>query len=260
MLKALFLILAVLFLPAPQVPAQTEKWRENKSTHFIIHFAGASENFVSRVADSAEDYYNRIADELGFRRFDFWLWDNRAHIYIYDNARDYQKATGQPGWSGGCARIKEKTISTFLDAPHFFESILPHEMGHIIFREFVGFDNYAVPLWLDEGVASYEERLKRSAANAIIKKAIANGKFMDLERLSGFNLQLNADDEPVAIFYAESVSLVGYLVAKFGSDDFISFCQALRDKKDLLRAISTVYPYSTLGELDSAWREYLKNA
>jgi len=258
MLRKLFFIL-LFTLPALSGFAQTEKWREVKSTHFIVHYTAAPENFTSRLTEQAEDFYNRIADELGFRRFDFWLWDNRAHIYIYNNTSEYQKATGQPGWSAGCANIQAKTVYTFMDAPQFFESILPHEMGHIIFREFVGFNNYAIPLWLDEGVASYEERLKRTQAAAIIKKAIAAGSCMDLKQLSAFNPQLSRDTDAVSVFYAESVSIVEFLVKKYGSDNFISFCQQLRDKKDLQRAISSVYPFEKIEDLDKAWQKYLTN-
>lgn len=257
-MRGLFLVLLII-LPASPGFSQTGKWQEAKSTHFIAHYVSAPEDFISRLTDHAEDYYNRIADELGFRRFDFWLWDNRAHIYIYDNTREYQKATGQPAWSGGCAKMEDKTIYTFLDAPQFFESILPHEMGHIIFREFVGFNNYAVPLWLDEGVASYEERGKRSQAALVIKKAAARGGLMNLGQLSAFNPQLSADTAAVSVFYAESVSIVEYLVKKFGSDNFISFCQQLRDKKDLIRAMGSVYPFEKIEDLDKAWQKYLAN-
>ncbi|MCX5706723.1 MAG: hypothetical protein NTW13_03560 [Candidatus Omnitrophica bacterium] len=57
-------------------------------------------------------------------------------------------------------------------------------MSHIIFREFVGFNNPAVPLWLEEGVASYQEKSKYLTARVLIKEAIVKGNFMSLEKLS----------------------------------------------------------------------------
>ena len=73
-----------------------EDWNTIKSTHFIIYYKNAPAEFLSQLEDSAEDYYNKIAEELGFVRFNFWLWDNRAKIYIYDNLKEFQSATAQP--------------------------------------------------------------------------------------------------------------------------------------------------------------------
>ncbi len=253
------MVLLIFFLSLPWALADNN-WRINKSTHFVVYYKGAPEGFIAEVAEKAEDYYDSIASSLGFRRFDFWLWDNRAKIYIHDNAAGYQAATGQPGWSGGCAKVREKIIHSFPYAKGFLETVLPHEMGHIIFREFVGFDNYAIPLWLDEGVASYQQKLKYSAGiKAEVRNAIGKGSFIPLERLSRFNPQFAMSNESVQLFYAEASSVIEFLIKEFGRDSFILFCQALRDKKDLDRAIASGYPLGNIRELNQAWQKYLRN-
>jgi len=238
--------------------AKADDWQITKSTHFIVYYKNAQEDFLERLIERAEDYYNKIADDLGFRRYNFWLWDNRAKIYIYDNAQDYQAATGQPSWSSGCAKVKEKVISTFPYAQRFFDTILPHEMGHVVFREFVGFDNYAIPLWLEEGVSSYQEKIMRLMVNKLVKEAIDKGTFMSLEKLSNFNPQLSQDSELVKLFYVESLSIINYLIKEFGSDNFVFFCQNLRDKKNLEAAFRSAYQFSNIQELEQAWRRFLK--
>lgn len=237
--------------------ALADSWNTLKSTHFIIYYKKAPDTFLYELMDKAEDYYNRIADSLGFRRYNFWLWDNRARIYIYDNAQDYQSATGNPAWSSGCAYPREKVIHTFPYAKKFFDTILPHEMGHIIFREFVGFDNNAVPVWLDEGVASYQQDLRSSTAGVIIKDALSKNRFIPLNKLSGLNPQSIADADTVNLFYAEAVSLVGYLVKEFGQDNFIFFCQNLRDRKNLDKALMSAYSIENIEELGKRWETYL---
>lgn len=239
--------------------AAEEKWRLEKSTHFIVYYKNAPEDFVRQLSEKAEDLYNKIADDLGFRRFDFWLWDNRAKIYIYDNAADYRQSSGQPGWSAGCAVPKEKTIYTYPFAKGFLENILPHEMGHIIFREFVGFENYAVPVWLEEGVASYQENIKNPRAKAVLKEALSSGTFIGIDRLAVLNPQSMTDDALVQLFYIESASIVDFLISEFGKDNFVLFCQNLRDKKNFERAISSAYPFADLRELGQVWEKTLKN-
>lgn len=258
MKKYILSLTLILLYCAVYADNRAEKWNIAKATHFIISYKHAPEDFIDKLIDNAEQYYDEITDELGFRRYDFWLWDDRAKIYIYDNSVDYQLATGQPAWSGGCAYIKGKIIHTFPYAQSFFETILPHEMGHIIFREFVGFDNPALPLWLEEGVACYQQKLKYSTANAAIRQALSEDKFMPLNKLSGFNPQ-SADGEAVQIFYAESFSVIDFLIRDFGRDSFVLFCRSLRDKKDLERAIAANYNFKNIDALNEAWVKYLRD-
>lgn len=257
-MRRYILCLAILFLCSSCALSQAGEWQTAKSNHFIIYYKDAKDDFINRMIDKAEEYYDKIADDLGFRRYNFWLWDNRAKIYIYNDAQDYQASTGQPAWSLGAAMPKDKIIKTFPGAQGFFERILPHEMGHIIFREFVGFDNHAIPIWLDEGVASLGERQRYSNAAMLVKQAIKNGNFIGLVQLTNLNPHLMQDSESVNLFYAESVSLVDYLIKEFGRDNFVLFCQTLRDKKDLERSISYVYPFKNIEDLSGEWREHLQ--
>lgn len=258
-IKRFLLIAAVSFLSAASLFAESDKWHISKSSHFIIYYKNTSEDFIDRLIDKAEDYYTNITDDLGFRRYDFWLWDNRAKIYVYDDAESYRAQTGQPKWSSGCVYIKDKTIHTFSSAEQFFNSMLPHEMGHIIFREFVGFDNPAVPIWLDEGVASYQERARFAASDEILRKAIQDGAFINLEALGRFNPHLAGDTRAVNLFYTEAVGVVHYLIKEFGKDNFVFFCQGLRDKRNFSQALDYAYPFRDTLELDKAFMRYLKD-
>jgi hypothetical protein len=258
-MKKIVLYLITLFTPFCVLAAPNDNWQTTKSTHFIVYYKNAPEDFLEQVKERSENYYDKIADDLGFRRYNFWLWDNRAKIYIYDNVGDYQAATGQPSWSAGCAIVREKVIHTFPFAKGFFNTILPHELGHIIFREFVGFDNFAVPLWLEEGVASYQENIRFFTANKLVQDAIGKGNFIGIEGLASFNPQLTQDSTSVNLFYAEAVSIVDFLIKDFGKDNFVLFCQNLRDKGDLERAIASSYPFANTSELSLAWQKHLKN-
>jgi hypothetical protein len=237
--------------------AQNNKWETLKGTHFIAYYQNAPKEFIEQLIDKAESYYNEIATNLGFNRYNFWLWDNRAKIYIYDSAADYASATSQPSWSSGSTLMAAKLIHTYPNAQNFLTETLPHEMGHIIFREFVGFNNYAVPLWLDEGVASYQQKSRSPLTNSLLKEAMRKGNFIKLQDLSGFNLLRTSDVALVQLFYSEAFSIVNFLVKEFGKDKFVLFCQNLRDKGNLERALASAYPFSNLKELGSAWERYL---
>jgi len=233
-LCAVFISCATALAQAP------DEWKISKSRHFIVYYKDAPEDFIEQVINKSEDYYGIITDTMGFTRFDFWLWENRAKIYVYNTLTDYSAATGQPKWSAGVAVPKEKTISTFVDSRGFFDGVLAHELGHIIFRELVGFDNYAVPLWLEEGVASYQENLRAATADLLIREAADKGELIPLNRLSQVNYRKMPDSPEIQLFYAEAASIVGFMINSFGSEKFVEFCQNLRDKKDFNEAIRYV--------------------
>jgi hypothetical protein len=251
----LFLIFS--FLPMVLL-ADNQAWQVFKSTHFLIYYKSASENELNLLSQKAEECYNNIADELGLNRFDFWTWDNRASIYLYDTKDEYLKATDASDWSAGQAVVKSKLIQTFLTAPGFLDNILMHELAHIIFREMVGFNNPAVPVWLEEGVATFQQKQYdfQSVESYLVKKINSN-TFMSLSQLNKFDLRQEKDKNLVELFYFESYSLLNYLIKEFGKDKFVLFCQSLRDYLDLTKAFRFSYSFDSLDELESSWKAYI---
>jgi len=259
-MKKIILIMLAVFVSWKLSSANEDyDWSVEKSTHFIVHYKKATPDFVRELMDKSENYYNNIADGMGFRRFNFWLWDNRAKIYIYDDAPDYHAGTGFPVWSAGFADVKNKEIYTYPYARGFFDTILPHEMGHIIFREFVGFNNFRVPMWLDEGVACFQENGRSEKSNVMVMAAIEKGDFVPVQKLSFLNPQVMQDNHSVNLFYAEAVSVVNFLVKRFGNDSFISFCQRLRDGSSVEEAVRSSFNFNNLEELNEAWKKFLIN-
>lgn len=258
MKKYFFSILLVL-LSAQTIFTQELKWEELRGTHFLLYYKNTPEDVASKLLDKAEEYYYSITETLGLKRYDFWTHEKRVKIYIYDDAQSYQEDARQPEWTGGCVDIENKVIRTFYAAGGFVNQVLPHELGHIIFRELIGFNNFAAPLWLEEGVACYlEPSGNRPYAQRIIKKAITDGEFITLKNLNNFNLRQSIGRDKIELFYAEALGIVTYLIREYGQDQFTIFCENLRDQKDLDRSIASVYSCKDLEELSQKWQEYLE--
>lgn len=239
-----------------------ESWRETASQHFRILYVqdGA---FASTVATWAEEHYTHITLDLGLNHVVQrdrvpWLWDQRCRIYLYPSQEAYVGATGAPRWSGGMARYRERVIYSFLGIASFLEVTLPHEIAHIIFREYVGFDNPRVPRWLDEGVAQYAELGRREEALEVMRQGVVEGVYLSLEQLQ--HLPVNHAPGGVArVFYLQAVSLVHFLLAQYGSRRFLDFCGTLRDGYALERALSfaTSGSLRSFTDLEDAWRQFL---
>ena len=65
---------------------------------------------------------------------------------------------------------------------------MPHEITHLIFRDYVGFQG-EVPVWLDEGVAQWEEPAKRKVVRSIMRFYLENGKGYSLEDLMSVDVR-----------------------------------------------------------------------
>lgn len=254
---ACFLFLCFLFVPA--VLSQTDKsWNELKGSHFIIYYKNSSPNFSAKVMKNAEQYYNQIASDLGYpRRNQFWLWENRCKIYLYPNRESFLALTPEATtWSNGFAVPEQKAIVSFEGSDVFLDSILPHELAHLVFRDFVGLQNGGVPLWLDEGLAMSQEKAKRASFDHLVHQMIAEGKWIPIAQLNNIHSLQGYSTPQAAAFYAESQSLVRFILKNGGpSDRFVQFCRDLRDGKNLDEAFSSNYQrkFPSVQKFEEAW-------
>lgn len=227
-------------------------WETDKSQHFIVNYQYAPSGYIPELIGMAEKYYNSIIEELGYRRFDFWSWDKRAKIYLYKESTDYIKDTNRVGWSGASVSVKDRVIKTFIGQKNFFDSVLPHEMAHIIFREFVG-SKAVLPLWIDEGVACSQERSALKERLRVIRELLNEGAYIEISKLSV--LQDYSSIDPI-IFYSESASLVAFLLKQYGSDRFLDFSRQVRDGVNWQEALFKSYTLENLNEFEDKWKKY----
>ncbi|MDD5464727.1 MAG: hypothetical protein PHP73_00015 [Candidatus Omnitrophica bacterium] len=251
-----FILFFSFFLPVlARAEVNASFWQTKKSPHFIVYYQEASGDFVGQLAASAENYYNSIVDELGFRRMDFWSWDDRAKVYLFNNGADYLNETRGLAWSGAQVSVKLRTIKTFIGQPSFFDSILPHELTHIIFREFVG-SRTKLPLWLDEGVACSQEKsslVSRMDSARAQAKQDAHLKFDKLFEI--YDSTLIAPN----VFYSESASIIVFLLKKYDREFFLDFSRKLRDGIQWKSALLSTYHFSNFEEMESAWKAFMLN-
>lgn len=260
MIKKITIICFLVIVLSATAFSEEERWSQLNSTHFIVYYKDVPRDFIDEVINSAEDYYQDITRELGFTRYKYWLWEERAKIYIYNDEDEYRQASGKPAWASGHADYKSKTIYTYPLAWGFFDTLLPHELGHIIFREFVGYQNKAIPLWLDEGVATSQEKARRWGADKLVKKAIDEDRFMPLDKLTEIRSLNGLESDKINLFYSESASIVYYLISNYGRYSFMDLCRSLREGKSLDEAIDAAYSrFNDLEELNYVWVRYLES-
>jgi len=238
---------------APPPPPGRE-WRLLKTRHMIVHHAG-DEAGATLAARAAEDAADRMAAELGCARASgSWTWDDRLHVFIYPSREEFLKATGSPAWAAARARAAAREIALFAGPEGVDGAALAHEVAHVVFREWVGFDGI-VPLWLDEGVAAWLEARISGADSAAVRRRCRER--WPIERLAAMTSRDLASTDDAARFYAQAADLVGFMISQGGTASFLRFCRQLRSGKAPGDALRFAYPekFRSIERLDAAWRK-----
>lgn len=242
--------------------SRAASWLEASGKHVRVFYVEDATRAAS-VIEWAEYYYSQITLDLGLRHVIKrdrvpWLWDQRCRIYLFPDRHSYLRATRAPPWSGGMVKYRERVIYSFAGATSFLEKTLPHELAHILFREYVGFDNARVPRWLDEGVAQYAEIGRREEALTLMHEGISQGIYIPLGQLNRLPVNHTSGDT-ARLFYTQAVTLVHFFLDYYGSRRFISLCSSLRDGDSLERALSfaTAGRVQSLRQLEDAWRRFI---
>lgn len=249
---------AIVFLLFYLPSALALSWQEAKDTHFIIYHYKEDYEYAKDVLYGSESHYQSIPRRLGLSQsFSFWTWENRVKIYIYPDRATFLEQTGSQGWSRAVANYRTKVVSFYKgsDAASFLNTVLPHELTHLLFREFVGV-NSQVPLWVDEGAAQLMEEGKANRAKSFVRELLGTDYFISVDTLMRLDIRRVREKELVTIFYMESCAFLDFLVKNYGGSAFERFCKNIAEGKTFEEAFAA--SYSSTEELNKRWIEYLK--
>ena len=237
-----------------------------KDKHFIVYYSSKNESaFAREVLRRAEDYYHKIADRIGYSRYsNFWTWEERVKIIVFPDQNSYTATTGVPSWSTGysdsdSALFQSRIIVTFRQQENFFDGLLPHEISHLILRDFLGLKT-DIPIWFDEGVAQLEEKNKSDSARQYMQMLVEAENQIPFSLLLKWDVRGESDPQKVSIFYVQSLSVVEFMIRKYGSSAFGILCRSIRDGMDFEGALHKAYPrtISSAGKLEEKWIKYIQ--
>jgi hypothetical protein len=177
-------------------------------------------------------------------------------LYIYASATDLQGALIFPTeWTGGVTYTNYRAIVIGI-APNnltWGKRAITHELTHLVIGLMTLNPYNGMPFWLNEGLAMYNEGPLEANFTSSLKNAVTNNSLISVRSLAS---PFSAYPDLATLSYAESHSLVDFLVSKYGQDKMFSLLTAFKDGTTHDGALQKVYGFDMDG-LDKLWRDYV---
>ncbi len=233
------------------VESDPGEWKKLESERFVAHHH--NETMARMVLRSAEYYVDQVVSNMDLPKSA--LWEGKCPIHIYRDKASYRKASGQAEWSGGVSQVTSRggklvrqRILTYQTAPKLLNSVLPHELGHVVFMSAIRYSR-KYPLALHEGVAVYNElAYRRSYFRGVLKTHLRTETTIPLNEL----LVMKKYPAKPDLFYAEGASFVQYLISARGKATFYQFSLEV-GKVGVEKALAKSYGFKDLSEANTYW-------
>ena len=128
---------------------------------------------------------------------------------------------------------------------------IAHEITHLLLGQAIYSPMARVPAWLNEGLAMHFEIDSRSRTYRIEKLA-HQGRLLKLRAMGAIPGKPNDID----IFYAQSWSLVDFMIRTYGEDRMYNLVAAINRGHKIEDAISYAYGFN-IDQLETEWKNYV---
>ena len=230
------------------------KWQKVSDQNINIYWYRGSRSFADDLLKASTDAKERLERDTGA------TLDKPVYIYIYANYSDLRDSIVAPDeWTGGVA-YRGFTIISIGISPNnlaWGKDAVAHELGHLMTQQ-VTVSPYGEtrPYWLDEGLAMHAEGEQSEAEKEELQRFIEDGRIATLQSLTS---PFPADPQEAYFAYAQSQSVIEYLIKNHGRDKIHRLLVLLNDGYSVDDALTSIYGFNLSG-LDDAWLEYMTAA
>jgi len=225
-------------------------WSSLTEGEVTIHWYKGDESFAQELMATAQEALVRLAEDTGA------YLEKPVKAYIYANAQDLQGSMIYPQeWTGGAAFTRHGIIAIGI-APNnlnWGKRAMTHELTHLVIHQMTLNPYNDLPNWLDEGLAMYNEGALSPQFVTRLNEAIAENSLISVRSLSS---PFSAYGEEAILAYAQSYTLVEFLISNYGSDRMLELLNTFRQGSSYDGALEKVYGFDMDG-LNTLWRDYV---
>lgn len=225
---------------------------EQQGLHFKVKAYGP--DTARALSEAAERAYARIMTDTGLYSFQP---RGQYQIVAYGTSEEFHKKTGQPDWSS--AVTIGNAIYVYL-SPRL-EAVLSHEMTHLIWFEFMGGRLIQAQRWINEGLAVYEEAKASDLRGADLLAPLQGALRAAPIPMDQLQNMVPASERAYEanVWYAQSESMIRFMIERGGRIGFGQFLIALRDGQNYDQAVAASFPghWRALADFESEWKRSL---
>jgi hypothetical protein len=223
-------------------------WETVNSELLRVHYYDIKKSFAQKILDAGLEGISRNANDAGLTT------EDPVDIYVYPNYDDLREAIlYEPSWVGGRAFPEQNIVimGTSGSDSGWEEVTVIHELTHVLVGHFTFSCLGFIPQWLNEGLAVYSEGPLDPQLKDALDKAVENNTLLSVRSISG---SFAEERDKVDLSYAQSGSLVKFLIETYGQQKMTELLSALRDGLTLDQALQQTYEFDVDG-LEDAWRQ-----
>jgi hypothetical protein len=226
-------------------------WQKVTSGQISLFWYKGNQDFVDQLMAACQQALDRLAQDTGV------YLKQPVNLYIYATTEDLRGAMVFPQeWTGGVAFTEYGIIAIGIPTNelNWGKGALAHELGHMVTHQ-ITFSPYGanLPFWLDEGLAMYAEGEPDAYLESVLQKAIDQNNLISVRSLAS---PFSAIPEEAYISYAESQSLIRFLIQNYGRDKMLQLLNLFKEGNTYDDALTQVYGFDQDG-LDAIWQKYI---
>ena len=217
------------------------RWRNVSQGTITLYWYQGDNNFATQLMTSAQQALTRLERDTGARL------DRPVKLYIYAGPQDLQGSLIYPSeWTGGIAFPGYGIIAIGVATNNLAwgQRTVAHELTHLVVHQMTLNPYNGMPTWLDEGMAVYNEGPAEPVFTALLNQAIANNTLISLRSLIS---PFSAYSNEATLSYAESYSVVNYLIGAYGQAKMLELLNTFRQGSAYDDAFQKVYGFDMEG-------------